>query len=1088
MLQFIYGKPASGKTYTALNILKNISEQGKEAALIVPEQFTFESERAVLKVLGDKAAINTSVFSFTRLCDEVGRNVGSIAGITLGDGDKVIFMKRAITNVGSELKLWSRYANSISFAKTILDTIGEFKINAISPNEIKAVADSSESDILKSKLYDLALIYEEYNTLVGEKFLDPADRLSKLYNSLGTFRFFEGKTVILDSFKGFTGQQYKIIERIISQADDIYVCLTNNPDNKKEFNLFYNIRTCAEKIEKIAAKYSVKSANPIIFKESHYSNPNLSNLERLVSGETLKSIDTERNCITVCNAENAYDEAEFAARTIRRLVRVENYRYRDFVIIARDSDSYTEAVASACKRNEISVFYDKRLPLASFPIAVAIDAAINAFDFSTENILKFHKTGLGSLTTEEIALLQNYTYLWNIEGNVWLEEWSMNPKGFNSEELNEDALQELKLINQLRVRAITELSNFKNNFKLNAQQMSRAIIGLFKECNFADKLVLMCESFKAGEDTATPDVLRQAYDEYINILDSLVRCFGEKSISATEYYEALTLAVSLASVGVIPQMLDEVTFGSADRIRPSRPKIAFILGANQGVFPKTVANTGVFNLLERRSLLEKGLEISDNSVYSAIDEEFLVYCNLCCPSDGIYISYSRQTVGGDSLEPSAFVQNILDNLSCDTVREPTEQLLPLSAPETSLSAFSEYCRRRRSADDTTTINQALKDTAMAEKLSFIEDFLTEKPKSLTEETAKKLFGKDIYMSASKFDNFNRCRFSYFCRYGLGAKKLQPAEFDVMQRGTIVHYVLECLIEEYKDNISALTETELEELTDRYINDYLDSVSGYRKIETARLKFLVSRLARSLKDVVKHIAAELSQSSFKPVACELKIGKNGDVPPVKFPYDGGNIVINGSIDRVDKYNGYIRIIDYKTGNKTFKLPDVLFGLNLQMLIYLYAVTRASGLEDAKAAAILYQPSNRDLNDNGMAMNGLLQSDTLLVSAMDKECNGQFVPKLTFNKDGSLSKRCTSFISEAEFSEIFNHIEKLMKRAGNKIASGDIKIEPLDGRESKACKYCDFASVCGIEGREAPRVPDIDNESVFKLMREEEEYAL
>ena len=1081
MLQFIYGKASSGKTFTVLNIIKELTDLGTSCILIVPEQFTFENERAVLKKLGDKASLSVGVFSFSRLCDEVGHKVGGIAGITLGECDKIIFMKRALSLIESELKLWMGYSKSVSFAKTMLDTIGEFKINAITAEEIRNASEIVKSPKLRLKLHDISLIYEAYDMLIGEKYIDPADSLTKLYEKLEDYSYFKNKTVFIDSFKGFTGQQFKIIERIFSQADDVYISLTNNPENSCDYNIYSNIRLSSERIKKIAQKYGKKVMKPIYLNKSFYSNDDLIKLENLISGEKIEKVN-QCNNITVCKSATSFDEANFVARTIRRLIREKGYRFRDFVIIARDAESYKEAVTAACKRNKVSLFFDNRIPLSAFPLARAAQAAIAALNFSTENILRFHKTGLGLLNTEEISALENYTYLWNINGQAWLEEFKADPRGFVTEDTTEESENELNKINLLRIKAIEPIVNLKSNFNCDAEKMSKAIVKLFDECNCSEKLAELCNKLSGISDDINEDVLRQSYEEYMRILDSLVRCFGEASISKSEYIEALNIAVSLADIGVIPQMLDQVTFGSADRIRPSRPKIAFILGANQGIFPKVSSNAGILNLTERKNLIEYGIEIADNSVFSSIDEEYLVYCNLCCPSDAIYISYALQTISGENLEPSAFVYSIMENINCNTFKEPIDAFFDDNIPETEDAVFTEFCRRIISdKNNAFTLKSSVEDD---EKYRDIISLTIPSDKSIKPETAKELFGENIRMSASKFDVFNRCRFSFFCRYGLNAKKLQPADFDVMQKGTIVHYVLERFITENKDNLAELDTEKINYLTDKYIEDYLNSISGFRTVENARTEFLVSRLSRSLKEVVKHITEELLQSDFKPIACELKIGKGCEQGELIFPYDNGNISVIGSIDRVDTYNGYIRIIDYKTGSKNFKLPDILFGLNLQMLIYLYAVTRGDGLSDKLAAGILYQPSKRDINDSGMAMNGLLQSDEALIYAMDKHGEGDYVPKLSFNKDGSIAKRCTSFIKTEEFSAIFDHIEKLMRKTGNTIASGDIAVSPLDGRESPACKYCDYSKICGIENRVAERVPDYNNSEFFEKMKEGE----
>ena len=1082
MLKFIFGRPASGKTYNVLNTVKKLAESGKNTVLIVPEQFSFESERAVLKTLGDKAALNVSVMSFSRLCDEVGREVGGIAGVTITEADKIIFMNRALLSAADGLKIWRKYCHSVFFAKTMLDTIGEFKINTVTAEDLKKAAKETKSHSLALKLHDIAVIYETYDALTGEQFIDPADSLTKLYRQLENCRFFRNKTVILDSFKGFTGQQFKIIDRILAQADDVIVSLTNDPELSGDYNVFMNIRAAAERIRKSAARFSVAEDKPLVLEKSYYNSKDMAALERLLAGG-----DFEKNqqCgdITLCAAASVSDEAEFAARTIRRLVRQKGYRYRDFVIIARDAEKYEESVYSACKLYGVPLFGDRREPLSAFPAAAAVNAALEfCLNPTSESILRFHKTGLGTLRTEEISALENYVYLWNIDSSLWQTDWTMDPRGFVSEDENKkDNKAELEKINSLRQKAVAPLYTFKEKFRGTAADMAKAVVELLEECNAAEKLSVLSESFKSEGAEFRSDVLKQSYDRYMKLLDSMAVCFGNREIKRQEFFEALSLSVSLDNVGVIPRMLDEVTFGAADRIRPSRPKVAIVLGANQGVFPKGLSSSGILGVTERKSLIELGIEIPDNQISSVIDENYLVYCNLCCPSDRLYISYANHSFSGEEMEPSAFLAEIAENLGAETVLEPQENLNGENLPETYESAYSQYCRRRLTADSE-TLKDALKGSREEEKIEYLSKMLSGAPQKISEETAEKLFGKNITMSASRFDTFRKCRFSYFCKYGLSAKRLKPAEFDVLQRGTIVHFVLEKIVGAYKKGVADLSEGEINSLVDKYINEYLDGISGYRAIETERSKFLVSRISCALKAVVLQLSREFAQSGFEPAYCELKIGNGGEIPELKIPFDKGDINIVGSIDRVDEYNGYIRVIDYKTGTKSFKLPDILFGLNLQMLIYLYAVVRAGGKDDEKAAGILYMPSKRDLNDSGMAMNGLLRSEKDIVAAMDRDMQGEFVPKYSITNSGALDKRCTSFVSKEDFSDIFDYIEVLMKRTGDGILSGDIAVSPLDGRETPACKYCDYGAVCGWESAPCDKVPSLKNDEVINKIRE------
>ena len=1070
MLQFIFGLPRSGKTELVFEKIKELSLQNKKSILIVPEQSSFEIEKRALNTLGNNFSQNLKVLSFSRLFDEVCRNRGGLSAKILSDTEKVIFMSKALNQISSELVIWGKYLHSITFSKTILDTVGEFKINSINPQMLRDAINLTDSQSLKNKLHDLAIIYEQYDLLIAERFLDPADSLTKLFDILESYNYFKEKNVFIDGFAGFTGQQYNIIDRALTQADDVYVTFTNDTSSTKEYDLFTNIRSAVLQIEKIANSHNVKITQSVFLDKSFYKTESIDKVRKLLYNQAIEPINDEN--VVICKAKTIFDEAEFVARNIRKLVRTQNYRFKDFAIITRDTDKYAQAIEYACLKNKVNCFFDKKIPLVSFPLSTAALSAIKALDYSTENILRFHKSGIGILSNDEISTLENYTLIWNLNGKIWLNEWDMDVRGFVIDEPNAKNKKYISEINRIREKAINPLIKFKNSFKDNAKNMATAIMNLFEESNANTTLKNICNDF--SNDLFTSDFLKKGYDDFLNILDSLVMCYGNQRLSKTEFYDALNLALTRHEIGLIPQTVDQVIFGQADHIYTSNPKIVFVLGANQGVFPKSMNNSGVFAIKERKKLINLGLEIEDNEIFSSIDENYLVYCNLCSPFEKLYISYATQTLKGEALTPSSFVLTLLEDLKPKTLEEPISTFSQENMPETQLSAFSEFCRRLHNNDNSYELGKVLGSDA-----DNLIDIISNNTKTISKESALNLYGNDISMSATKFDTFNRCKFSFFCKYGLRLQKLQPADFNVLQRGTIVHYVLERIISTYKEKIKDFSKEKCDSLCDFYINEYLGSVVGYNSIKNARYDFLISKISRSLKEVVFQIAKEFAQSDFVPTHCELKIGGK-DGLPLTFDYDNGKVIFTGSIDRVDEYNGYIRIIDYKTGSKSFKLPDTLFGLNLQMLIYLYAVIRGQNLPDENAAGILYMPSKRDLNNEGMAMNGLLQADISLLKAMEKENNGEFVPSLSINKDGTISKTATSFIKPEEFGMIFTHIENLVKKTANSISNGDIAVKPIDGRDSTACAYCDFKGVCNFQDEIPFKVPNLKNSEVFEIL--------
>ncbi|MBQ6885206.1 MAG: PD-(D/E)XK nuclease family protein [Clostridia bacterium] len=1070
MLQFILGRASSGKTFTITQKFVESINQGENPVLLVPEQFSFESEKNILDAIGDSAAQHVSVINFSRLCNEVERVVGGVCGESITDTDRVILMKRAIKLCRDDLVRFKKYAASSSFARLMIESISEFKTNFITSQELRDAANNTQDEQLKLKLLDVALIYENYDALIAERFIDSTDQLTKVYYALETYRYFENKTVFIDSFKGFSGQQYKILERIISQAKSVTVTLVDNPDDTRALGIFSNIKRVKSRITAIARKFAVDVAKDIVLSNKHYCSSELSCLEDfMATGKT--DFVGKSNDITICRADNVYSEADFVARNIRRLVREKDARYSDFVIIARDTAPYEDALDNACKKNNISCFIDKRIQLINLPTATAVLAAANtAKSFSTENILSFHKSGINLLSIDEITTLENYAYLWNIDGSLWQKEWAMDPDGFAADgELSQVKKDRLAVINKLRQRAVEPLEALKNDFCGTAQDMSRALANIMIKTNAAEHLKALSKQY----NDVYRDAIKQSWDSVMKILNSLSVCFGSAEISKSEYCEALKTALTLETVGLIPQMIDEAIFGAADRIRPSRPKYAFIMGANQGVFPRVQQNSGLFASGEREKMISLGLDISDKTYSLAVDEECLLYSNLCCATHGVFISYAT-SIGGSEAEVSSFVNDIKNKFSCTIFDEPSS-LQENNLPETVEDAFSWLCTGLSyDNEDTQTLIKSLENSEMSYRIDAVRQSLEQIKHTISADTARELFGNRLTMSPSKFDTFSRCRFMYFCRYGLRAQSLQPAEFNAMQRGTIVHYVLEKVVVDHGKKLSVLSKAEISDAVDTYIDDYLENVAGYNDIQTPYLKYLISTIKRTLKYVVERLALEFAQSDFEPVKCELKIGYDGDLPEIKIPIDDdATLELIGVVDRLDKWNGYVRIIDYKTGHRDFKLPDILFGQNMQMLIYLYAVARSEQF-GGKTAGIFYMPASRDKTDTKSArrMNGLVAANAELVAAMDKENKGEFIPRFSEKSPSD------SFINEEDFAKIFDFIEDKLARTGAAIYSGDVIADPIDGLDSGACKYCEYKNVCRLGDTPHKTVPRLTNDEVIE----------
>ncbi len=1081
MLHIILGRASTGKTFSVLHSVAQDIKNNRNPVLLVPEQFTFESERALLHTLGDSASLGSTVLSFTRLYDEIARKIGGRVADLINEIEQIILLGRAMSEVADTLKLWKRFIHSPRFTQTMAATISELKSSAISSEDLLEVAENLKEPYLKNKLIDLANIYSAYNALLADRFLDPNDNLTRLADNLIKYKFFEGKKVYIDSFKNFTGQQYKIIDRIMAQAEDVYLSFTAPDLDYNKIDIFSNVRETVRRVIDSAKRYNCPVDEPVILTESQFKNAALKSIESLFSGESLEGGISADGAVTVCKCEKISDEAEFVARTIRKLVRTENYRYRDFVIIARDAETYQSTIENACNNNGVFCFNDKLNPIIYSPLTVLVDSLLKLTEnFTTETLLNLLRTELWSLKFDEISQLENYTYLWNITGKQWLNKWNMNPKGLENSEMDSKKTEQLEQINLLREKAVQPIIDFKNNFCGTPQNMTRVLVELFLKMDVPDKLREI-----APENHAISDELKQCWDIVMSILDGIVKCLPDKEISTDDFILLWNLAVSNARFANIPQMVDEVTFGSADRIKPSRPKIAFIIGANQGVFPKATIKNGIFGNSEREILKDKGLEIFSTQMCEAIDEDYLAYTSLCCATDKVFVSFRTTDNSGKQTEPSIIVNNIIEAFSdVAVINEPSTSLSAENLPETVNTCISKMCNTFNVDKETSlTIEAALKNKNNI-STELIRSFADKQSFKLSSENAKLLYGKNVRLSATKFDTFHRCGFSFFCKYGLGIYKPEPAEFNVLQRGTIVHFVLEGIIRDYGKELGNFTNEQVCEKVNEYIERYFKSVPGFEEVVTERIKFIIEKIRLIICDVVWHIAREFAQSDFNPEFCELKIGNDGEVGGVCVPHDDGTFIIEGSIDRVDTWNGYVRIVDYKTGTKKFKLSDTLIGLNLQMLIYLYAIVKGDNdlLSQKTPAGVLYVPSKREKDGNSLTMNGLVLDNEHVFKAMDRENSGEFIPKHEYTQKGDLKNE--TYVSAEVFNLIFSHIEKLIKKMGKEVFSGYLSAIPKDSAGKSACEYCDYYPICCIENREHVTVKSMKNSEVIKILTEEE----
>jgi len=1070
VLQFIIGPAASGKTTTIHNMIKNeVENKNKDVILLVPEQNTFETEKAMLDIFGGGFMSKVSVLSFTRMCETAGQLYGGVAGFFVDDSQRNVLMARSLKKLSPHLSIFSKYVSSASFISQMVNVIKELKTAGVSSNILISTCGKIKNQNLADKISEIAMIYSTYNDILKGIYIDPLDELEKFYQKAIDNSFFKGKTIYVDAFKGFTGLQLKVLKLMILYAEKVVISFCCRPKGKEvESDVFANIYATIELLEGYAKEHNTEVISPVLLEQPHYSSEELFALENVVSSNTHLTYDAKSENIKILSLDSPIKEIEYVFKTIRKLVRTQNYRFKDFVIIARDISKYERRIALASEKYNIPCFLDKRRNLMLSPLARFVLSILkSARNLSSEDILAFLKTELLAISAEELSLIEEYVYVWGIDGDSWTEEWNMNPSGFASvnEFEKETIAAKLQKLNEIRKRIIIPILSLKKSFSGNAEAISKSIYDTLMTLKVNDSIKTICNNYLKRGDSENADFIMQSWDSVMQLLDNMVRCYSEDNITAEEYINMLELSFGSCTIGGIPRMLDEVACGSADRIRPARPKVVFVVGMNLGEFPETATDSGILLRNDRVVLCENGIEISDRFKKYVIDENFLVYSALCCASEKVYILRHSSNYDGSGTEESS-IYSKLKSIFVNSVEK-----LCYDLPETFEEGFTKYAEIRNDFSELSLVLEDIykNDDTYKSRYDALNNIETRVERRISNEICNRLFGDKLKLSASKIEVYNKCPLSYFCSYILGIHKLQKAELDSLQRGTIVHFVLEKVISEFGENFSNADFDEIEKSVDVAMDEYLKTVSGYEFLKSFDFRFAYSEMAKTLKILLKYMVEQFKNSDFVPEAFELTIDtKEGKIPSLVLKFMGDNtLVLNGQIDRVDvlrREDGreLVRIVDYKTSSKEFHLSDVLYGQNLQMLIYLYILCSIEGSAYAnmEPAGILYMPSKRGTEtsskSNNLMMNGMILDDAEIIKAMDKEGKGRFV----FKKPTKERQNNPTITSE-DFKTIFAFLEKRIKDTATDIRKGVFDLKPCDGRSDSACKYCDFKAVCATE---------------------------
>ena len=1092
MLRLIFGHSKSGKSSRIFEMMKKDAECGRRSFLIVPEQQTVQCERAMLALLPPSAQLTSEVLNFSRLANLVFRHYGGLSYNYANRGCKTLIMWKELCDLAPMLHEYSSVAHgprSISLACEMLSAVTELKAYCVSPEKLENAAEKiTDNDILKNKLMDIALICGAYNAALAESYSDSSDDLSKLADKLAKHDFFAGANVYIDSFTSFTAQELRVIGEILKSADELTVALTLDGLSSTQIHyestadtalrLMSLARHLSKETETVKLPRAVGLPRSLEAICNSLWQPDVRDLSDVDPSDTIRII----------SVANPYDEAEAVANIIRDLM-MKGARCSEITIVARDASQYRGIIDVALEKAEIPYFFSQSTEILSKPLIKFLLAAlrIKIYNWRTEDVITYMKTGLADLDPDDVDLFECYCTVWRISGAARFNEpWTMNPDGFSGY-LTDSGRAALSKVNAMKESFIPRLNALfaRLDASESAADMCRALFLFMEEYSISDKLsTKAAEEYAVGRRREAAELL-QLYNTVITALENIAQSISDSECSVREFADAFKIILDNTSLNTIPTARDQVTVGSASMLRADGIKYAILIGLNEGEFPQNVKESGIFSNNDKKALDTLGISLSPDTSARSSEELFYVYRAMTLPTEGLILISHECDLSGSPTPPSTALTRIRNLFP--SIRTERYSDFPASKCILSKAIASEKLRNCQGDAFSEAFKRFADKHPRELKLSNYSDVPI---RNLECKLPRESETKPLHLTQTLMDSYIACPFEYMCTRILNLKDTRQADFDYNNFGTYVHYVFENLLRVASaDRVIGLEPNDeyLSELVEKIAQKYLYEAFPGGEASSRRLFYRFERMKRVAKLVASSMLSEFADSSFRPEFFELPIGRPGGnlslAPLILRTPNGRPIHLSGKIDRVDLCRSentddiLVRVVDYKSGKKQFRLDRIENGENLQLPLYLFALcdkdqSAFARLINAKGELVpagamylssLIPPINvsngKDIADEAkrsIPRSGFIRNDMDILLKMSASLSPQYLCGAKLTKDGKASG--SALVLPEHMTALRNDLSTAIIGIGEKITDGNMSCSPSFDGQSCRCERCAMKSVC------------------------------
>ena len=1136
-IRFIFGRAGTGKSRFCLEQIKkkiDRNDNNNKLILLVPEQYTFDTEKKFLEVVTEKGFLRGEVLSFKRMAHRVFEECGGRTDIRISDSGRNMLIYKILKDKTDELEYFNRMTKEQGFSSVVSKLITEFKKYNISTEILNLKEEEINDDELKKKLKDLGLIYNEFNKALHKQFIDGDDELTLLYNKLIDCNIYDDAEIWIDEFTTFTPQQLEVIKMLAKRAKTVNITLCSdslsNGVDIDYTDVFDAIKNTENSILNIMKEGNISYLEPInLNKGTPYrflKSDTLSHLEKHFFTYPFKSYKEEPNNIRLYKANNSYEEVETVAKDILEMVRDKGYRFKDIAVVCRNIAEYEKIATVIFNDYNIPFFIDKKREILDNQLVVLIISSLEILinNWSYESVFKFLKSGLINIEGKYIDVLENYVLANGIKGYKWTRDL------YDKDEISDEENILFEIMEEVREPLISLHNKIRG--KKTVKEITTSLYNFLVELKVFDTLESWLEEF---ESIGLQDKIKeymQVPEMVIEILDQVVDVLGDEVIDIKEFTKILVSGFEEKEVGVIPMALDQINIGDISRVKGREVKALYLIGVNDGVLPSVNKEEGIISDRERDILRDIGLRLASDTKSRAFEEQFIVYTALTIASEYLMVTFPMADFEGKSLRPSIIIprlKKILPRLVEESeiynLKENDDKFSKITAP---IPTFNELISALRMEFEKEEV-----DEYWAEAFKWFEENEEFKSKAsrmfkgltytnlvekVPREKIRRLYqaeNKKLIFNVSRIEKYAQCPFSYYVQYGLKAKDRKVYEFSAPDLGSFMHNILDDFtnkIRNEKISWSELNKERCKVIVNELVDKKLESDTNSILNSTKKYKYFADRFKRTITKSVMVISEQMRKGSFEIFRNEFEFGGFKDGEPIKIDLPSKETVyLVGRVDRIDTLdldgNTYIKIVDYKSGAKKFNLTEVYYGLQIQLLVYLDALIKNSRFilkNQAMPGAILYfriddpiikskkQLSEEEIKENilkELKMSGLLLKNIDVVKAMDNDMETySLIIPASIKKDGDFSSN-SSVVTEEQFNILRKYVNDKMAELCEEMLSGDIKITPCKNNNTPYCNYCDYSSVCqfdtSIENNKYKIILKKNNNEAWKLIKDEVE---